>query len=53
MPEADFLIATTPQSGDSDARGGRGYVAHLQPAASGGQLESINHQVNTNVFHER
>lgn len=53
MSEADFLIAIFLQSGDSDARGGRGYVAHLQPAASGGQLESIHHKVNTNVFHER
>lgn len=41
------------QSGDSGARGGGGYVAHLQPAASGGQPESLHFQVTTNVCHRK
>lgn len=35
-----------PQPGDSDTGGGRGYVAHLQPAAGGGQPQSLHNQVN-------
>lgn len=34
------------QPGDSDTGGGRGYVAHLQSAAGGGQPQSLHNQVN-------
>lgn len=40
-----YYLSVT-QSGDSDSGGGRGYVAHLQPAAGGGQPQSLNNQVN-------
>lgn len=40
----DYL--SVPQPGDSDTGGGRGYVAHLQPVAGGGQSQSIHNQVN-------
>lgn len=33
------------QAGDVDTWGGRGYVAQLQPAAGGGQPQSLHHQV--------
>lgn len=46
-----YWLRTLPQSGDPDARGGRGYVAHLQPAASGGQSESLHYQVTANFYH--
>lgn len=36
---------SVPQPGDSDTGGGRRYVAHLQPAAGGGQPQSLHIQV--------
>lgn len=40
-----WLTVLPFQAGDPGARGGRGHVAHLQPAASWRQPQSLHHQV--------
>ena len=39
------VVVVRVQSGDPDAGGGGGHVAHVQPAADGGQPARLHHQV--------